>query len=54
MNCDSNVYMDCVSRVICETDLSFKVKWQTDFAFGGQLCILIFIFDFLNKLNYIS
>lgn len=48
MNCDSNVYMDWVSTVISETDLTFKVKRQTDFAFG------VFIFDFLNKLNYIS
>lgn len=40
--------------VICEIDFTFKVKWQTDFAFGGQLYILIFIFDFINKLNYIS
>lgn len=54
MTCDSSVYIDCVSMVIYEIDFIFKVKWRTDFAFGGQLCILIFIFDFLNKLNYIS
>lgn len=45
---DSSVYMDCVAMVRCEIEFILKVKWQTDFAFGGQLCIRIFIFDFFK------
>lgn len=54
MNRDFSPYMDWVSVVTCKIDFIFKVKWQTDFALGGQLCILGFIIDILNKFNYIS
>lgn len=35
--------------VICMTGFVFKLIYQVDFAFGGQLRTLTFIFYFLNK-----
>lgn len=35
MNHASSSHMDWVSVMVFKIDIIFKVKWQTDFAFGA-------------------